>query len=413
MPNDGYGYNGGGAFPFPVQQPQAPQANRGGQGPDWGGNFSGNLNDMLAPYQQIAQRISSPYATMSPNSWLAQKHPQLAGTLDNAFLGMGMTPQAQGPEGFGGGVSRMFQGLIGAQQYRKTQALDSAMLPYKMAMGQLQATDVMSQINERNAMVPFRQAQENRYDAQSAMYYDKMAHADNPKAMAGPDMTDDKGHAWSRIFDPTTGRVRNFNSELGKYSDELPAGSQPTFANQAKNQHRAAAGGLLGEIMDMQDSTDPAVRAIGDKKYGEYITAGGAMAAARAGATQSVTQPVKDLYTFVRDERTNAFAGLPKPMNAEEFTSANLMDPKFFADNLAHPGQQYQAYIKQYQASRERLGTDLDKYQKSDAPKKNVSFSEYMKNRTMYDGTPSAIASPSTQQSKPSIIKYKADGTRE
>src|SRR5277367_707639 len=89
----------------------------------WNSDYSGQLNEMLAPYQKMSQTLASPYATMSPDSWLAQNHPMAAGMLDNAFLNAAMTPGPRGPEGVGGGIARTMQGLVGAQQYRRQQAL--------------------------------------------------------------------------------------------------------------------------------------------------------------------------------------------------------------------------------------------------------------------------------------------------
>lgn len=403
MQNDGYGYNGGGPFPFPVQQPQAPQASSAGQGPDWGGNFSRELNGMLAPYQQIAQRISSPYATMSPNSWLAQNHPQLAGTLDNAFLGMGMTPQAQGPEGFGGGVSRMMQGLVGAQQFRHTQAMDTAMLPYKMAMGQLQAADTMSQINERNAMLPFRQAQEKRYDAQSSMYYDRMAQGDRSKAMAGPDLIDDSGKSWSRIFDPVAGKVRNFNPELQKYSDELPTEQQPSFTKSEKQNRMSTPGGLMGEIVDMRMSSDPAIKARGDQMAKLYTGMQGTIAGQRAGATQDVTQPVKNLDSFLQNERAQAYKTLPAPAkNIVDFVFDYAGDPTWGPEIQKNAPNAMGKFNKVAAASRQKMDIDLSNYEKAARSKPNEPFAyqQYAQNPSQYDGTPSAIApSPSATPS--------------
>src|SRR6266403_3394097 len=120
---------------MPSNRLQAPQSQQGGYNQD----FSGQLNDMLAPYQQMAQKMQSPYATMSPNSWLARNHPQAAGMLDNAFLTMGSIPSPQGPEGVGGGISRMMQGLMGARQYRGQRRRQNRMRPSQMRMPQLQA----------------------------------------------------------------------------------------------------------------------------------------------------------------------------------------------------------------------------------------------------------------------------------
>src|ERR1700676_186734 len=142
-----------------------------------GQDFSGSLNDMLAPgsqyqqmlapYQQMAQKFTSPYATMNQNSWLAQNHPHLAGMLDNAFLTAGSTPSPQGPEGVGGGISRMMQGLMGGQQFQRQRMMQQAMMPYQMLSQSLQPMDIMSQIQERHGSAlraeAYNEAMVNRF----------------------------------------------------------------------------------------------------------------------------------------------------------------------------------------------------------------------------------------------------------
>jgi hypothetical protein len=373
------------------------QANTGGAyqtNSPWQNNFSGQLNDMLAPYnntigqyQQMAKQFQSPYMTMSPNSWLARNHPQVAGVLDNAFLTGAMTPEAQGPEGAGGGISRMMQGLMGGTQARRQQMIQSTMLPYQMAGAQLGAMDVASQIGERRAMVPFRMAQERMYDARSNMYYDKMAQGDRPKSLAGPDLTDDKGGTWSRVFDPVSGSTRLYNPVMQKHADELPEGQQPSFTKEQRSQRISAPGGLLGETYDMMESADPAIRAQGQKLHAQYIQDQSAMAGAKAGAVQGVTEPPKDLKTFVAQERQSAYGGLPKLMNQNEFQQANFTDKDYWAKELKNPGSSYQAYVKSQQATRQQLETDLSKYEKSDAPRKGVSYPEYLQDRSKWDGS--------------------------
>lgn len=354
-----------------------------------------DFNQMLAPYQQMAQQVSSPYATMQPNSWLAQKHPQLAGVLDNVFLTGAMTPGPQGPEGVGGGISRMMQGLMGANQFRRNQTIENSMLPYKMAMGQLQAQDVMSQIKEREANVPFKQAEQRRYDAQADLYNKKVVEADNSRYVPGGLKTDDKGNEWQEIFSPVDGRTRMFSPTTQKYADTLGAGEQPTFANERKNQRMSTPGGLMGEIMDMRMSGDPAMKARGLQMSDMYTQMTSGLAAKRAGAEQEATQPAKDLNTFVQDERRAAYSGLIHPMNEADYFNAHMTDPGFLGQNMKNPGAPYQGYLKQKQAERTQLDVDLSKYTKSTAPSRGVSFNEYLQNRAQYDGTPSAIA-PST-----------------
>ena len=62
---------------------------------------------------------SQPDIRQSPffSNLFMQNHPALGGMLNNALLSAAMTPEARGPEGVGGGISRALQGVIGAPQY--------------------------------------------------------------------------------------------------------------------------------------------------------------------------------------------------------------------------------------------------------------------------------------------------------
>jgi hypothetical protein len=44
-------------------------------------------------------------------------HPALGGMLNNALVSAALTPEARGPEGVGGGISRALQGVLGVQPY--------------------------------------------------------------------------------------------------------------------------------------------------------------------------------------------------------------------------------------------------------------------------------------------------------
>jgi hypothetical protein len=381
----------------------------GNTGGAWGQDFSGQLNNMLAPYQQMAQRMNpqvaqqlqNPYATMKPNGWLQQNHPQIAGVLDNAFLTMGMTPAAQGPEGAGGGIARTMQGLIGAQQYNRQRMMQSAMLPYQMAQQGLGALDTISQIGERQAMVPFRQAQERRYDAQSDMYYNRMAQGDRSKALTGPPQVDDKGQSWDRTFDPISGTTRLYSPTLQKHADELPADQQPAFTKEERNQRMSTPGGLLGEVYSMMDSPDPAVRTQGALLHQRYINDQAQIAGGRAGAVQTVTQPQKDTDTFVKNERATALAGLSPTMNARDWQQANITNPNTYKDGA------YDKYVKTQSALKQQTMTDLDKYEKSSAPRQGINFQAYMQNREQYDGSAPNPAPPTTPSAneKPVVNK--------
>jgi hypothetical protein len=387
----------------------------------WNNNFSGQLNDMLAPYQQMAQRFQSPYMTMSPNSWLARNHPQVAGVLDNAFLSGAMTPGPQGPEGVGGGVSRMMQGLMGGTQARRQQQIQNAMLPMQMAGPGLQMMDTMSQINERNAMVPFRMAQEKYMQSRDENYQSMIAGRDRQKALAGPDLTDDKGGTWSRVFDPMSGATRLYNPVLQKHADELPAGQQPTFADEKRQTTRSG----MTQLERMVDSEDAANVAMGkppltpQQRNARMVEYSNQMAGGRAGAVLAVTDPPKDLKTFVAGERTAAYGNLPKPMTSNAFQTSMIdqsaaQDPaaqKDVASYWKNPQATYEKYLKGMQGQRQQLDKDFAEYQSGSAPRKSISFSAFQdmtpEEKTKYGGSaPNPAPSPSSPTSnKPAVNK--------
>lgn len=353
--------------------------------PSWGGDFSGSLNDILAPYQRMAQQVASPYATMRPDSWLAQNHPKVAGVLDNAFLTAGMTPEAHGPEGVGGGISRMMQGLMGAQQFKRQNMMQGAMLPYQMAMGQLQARDTLSQIHEREAMSPY-------YKARSDWYENRMTQGDRDKFVPGGLKTDDKGNEWQEIFDPVAGKTRLFDPVSQKHADELPVGQVPTFENERKNQRRAASGGLVGEIIDQRMSSDPAVRARGQQMAALWsqmqAQEQGAVAGARTYADQTAPHPYTDTKEFIKNEREAAYGTVPKVQDANEYKTNHFLDADYWKD----PDASYNNYIKGIQAMKQQMDVSLGKYEKSSAPSKGLTFQDYMKNPLLYDGSAPAAA---------------------
>ena len=367
----------------------------GNTGGTWGNDYSGRLNDMLAPYQQMMGRVNSPYATMGANGWLQQNHPQVAGVLDNAFLNIGMTPQATGPEGFGGGLTRAMQGMIGGQQYNRQRMIQGAMLPYQMVQQQLGAMDTMSQINERNVMVPFRQAQERYMNSRDENYQSMIAARDKAKSFGRP-LTDDKGNNWQEVIDPS-GKLSYVDPNTGKSSQEL--GVTPSFNNEQRNQRMSQPGGLLGETYNMMNSPDVATRLKGQALHAQYLQDQSLIAGGRASAVQNATQPVKDIETMVKNERAATLAGLPKIQGANEWQMANMTNPDTYK-----PGA-YDKYVKQQTGQRQQTMVDLDKYEKSSAPKQGVNFQQYMQQRDQYDGSAPSPA-PSTVPNSDSGSKW-------
>lgn len=348
-------------------------------------DYSQHFNEMLAPYQAMAGQMNSPYATMSPNSWLARNHPRLAGILDSPFLTAAMTPGPEGPEGAGGGISRTFQGLMGAQQYRREQILRSAMLPYQMLMPQLQARDIMAQTAQREAEAPY-------YLSRGERYLSQMEQADRPRLAPGGLKVDDRGQEWQEIFDPLNPKqpTRWYNPVSKQYADELKGEDQPTFAKQQRAQ-RQATGGFVGDLVQRLSSADPAIRAEAEKDKANYLSVMGGTAGARTAGEQEAPHPYSEQKEFLQNEARYAYGTLPKTMSPYEFQTQHALNPKYW-DN---PEKSYQDYLDQQKVEKQKMDQNLATYRSSGAWKRGASFQEYMAHPEKYDGTaPTTTPSP-------------------
>jgi hypothetical protein len=340
-------------------------------------NFEDRLNDMLAPLQQTAAQYSSPYATMRPDSWLAQNHPRAAGILDNAFLTAGMVPSPQGPEGVGGGISRTMQGLMGGQQYRREQMLRTAMLPYQMLQPRLQAMDVMSQTAQREAEVPYYLNRASSYEAN----WMKSQEA----KLAGTAKVDDTGQEWQGSFDPRTGKTRYQNTGTQQFEDELPLEQRPSFSNLERQKRLAAGGGIEGELFHMLIAPKGSPEQIEGRRR-EGIWAG--LEAQKAGAhtvgTETAPHPYTDTKTFIAEEEKVAMSSPKlKALSFHEWDDQELMTPGHFSNR----SKGYSDYLDQTEMLRAQKRHNLVQWKDSNAPKQGVGFEEYMLNPERYDGS--------------------------
>ena len=246
-------------------------------------DYSGQLDEMLAPYQKMVQQTQNPYATMSQNSWLARNHPRMAGILDNAFLTAGMTPEARGPEGVGGGISRTFQGLMGARQFRHDQSLEASMLPYKMLQPRLQAEDTLAQIQERHGSVI-------RADSYMTGMNERERHNQQMEDI-GQQRTD----AYAQHID-----------DLQNKYDKDPIG---TLGSKGGTLERLA--GAQTPRIEGESDTDYATR-YGDTYLDLYARSQGLGAGARKGAEEATPHTYEDARILLINEQSSMKQSLPK-----------------------------------------------------------------------------------------------------
>jgi hypothetical protein len=378
-------------------QPQV-QSSPQGQ-PGQGGNFSGQLNDMLAPYQSLAKQVYNPYATMSQNSWLVRNHPQAAGMLDNAFLTMGMTPEAQGPEGVGGGISRAMQGLMGGQQFRRQQVLQSAMLPYEMAGRQLQMQDVASQINERNAMIPYRMAQEdymmkrgNAYEARAdeqARHNMRMEDEAANTAKTESALEDRYAKRVSGITDLSQAdpqQLESYMGAIGKFRALKQPSGLGSYEEQIENMRRHPGNA----------PEDMAIRQEGEQRWKDHLDVIGLAAGSRLRGEE----PTQTTKSFT-DSQQKIYEGMlpkAKPQGDWEVTKDNpyamyhsipgMENTLGYAAVQKQEQAAYADYKKKQEASNPQLGTLWGAYMQTPGGKiarqNGVPFTTFAQNPQQY-----------------------------
>jgi len=361
--------------------------------PTWDQDYTQQLGDMLSPYQSAIQKLQRPYPMLGGmGDRLAVNHPLLASGLNQGLMSVAMTPEPQGPEGAGGGVSRALQGVLGASQYQRQQAIMQAMLPYQMLQPKLQALDTIAQIGERQSEVPYRRAMEQRAMAQSDYYTKRAGALDQAKAVTGDKRVDDDGNVWHGIMDPDKG-YRYQNPVTQKYADELPADQQPSFENEKK---------ILSASRLNEDYTPSGIQrrlAQGDPKaqadWDRYVAGIQGIAGGHAAGAASVTSPIEKTKTFVADEQKNLFTDLPKQPEPDFY--------KWYAENAArnfkNTDEAYKAFTKEhndYFAEKSNRSTDFALWQRSGAPEQGIPFRSWRQQQQSNSRLPQGDTRPST-----------------
>ena len=363
------------------------------------GQSEEELQRLIAPYQQQMQQFQTPYAALGRglpapqlpgflqhipgigslsqniNERLQSAMPGINAHLDNAFLAAAMTPQAQGPEGVGGGISRTMQGLVGAQQYRLERAMKMAMMPYQMMMPRLQAQNLISQEQERRAMIPYYlgrgESYEKTYETQQRRADIEQQKANAPRAVGAP-YASDQGVMHQDVIDPTTGRVT-----------QQPVGQAPTspqtFLKRAKG--TTPAGSYEEQIENMRLSPDPAIKAEGERRWQDHMAALGTAAGTRTAATKAAEQPYMDkaaMIAYEKDPR-RLYDDLVNPRNPEMEKWVNTPGLETMPEV-----QKYIQSKKDYQSQVVKRDTDFGKYSSSTAPEQGIHFKEYQDNPDLY-----------------------------
>ena len=277
-----------------------------------------SIDDLIAPYQSVVDKIRSPYATMSANSWLARKHPLVAQLLDNAFLTAAETPSPRGPEGAGGGISRTFQGIMGAQQFRRQQMLEDLTLPYQLAMPRLQAEHTIAQIGQEQSYAD--------YLKKHGEYLDQMTDINQQKTDIARQRADQA--KYGKVMNDPEERFA-YNTVFKKYGvdsvDKLNLNQLQEaqgIYETAKRNTRMHTGSLTqGDIIAMQMSDDPAIKAKGEQAGKIWASMYGMAAGAKTAGSEEAPHPHADQAAFIQNERQKVYSKLSPVLNFKDWNS--------------------------------------------------------------------------------------------
>lgn len=337
-----------------------------------------NMDDQLAHFQQLTNRLISPYNIVGQNSWLAQNHPQAASILDRVGTTLALTPGPRGPEGVGGGISRTFEGLMGANQLERQKAFQAATLPYQLMMPQLQMQNLQSEIDYRNSEVPWRHSETALNNARADHYADMM-----DQGKVGTPQVDKAGQLW--IPRTTSRGVELYNAVTQQKADP---NNPPEFVGKLDRAQQEYGGGTVGRIIAMQQSDDPDTKQKGIDAARIFTGIQAASAGLKTGADQNAPHPQVTADKLVDSARQtlskDEFLDVSDEESKSLKRSSAVKDPldyltKGFASDMNEANKLYQSDISLRNTVYSRQRQQVESYISSDQAKKGVSFDEYKK----------------------------------
>jgi hypothetical protein len=338
-------------------------------------NYMDQYNAMLAPYQAAAQKFASPYAVFPPNSQFTAQHPLLARGIDRGILAASMVPAGPGPRSIGQGIAGVAQGLTGANEFYRQRALQAMMLPYQMMGPRLQQMDVMSQIGERSAMIPYYTKRAGYYDVMQDVMQQRQATAEQRADIAQQAQNTKEAHQnWLEGNDPKS----PFSGRSGDQTWKNVLTGNPRF----EGEDDATYAQRLDQIYQ-------------EKKIQVASALGGATTTAR----QKAEQPFKDLTDFYTQGERTAMAGLDKPLPPEQYYASHQFNLKM-EDELGGPGGQktdhYGDYVRDFAQKKAEQANLVQQWRSDPTVAKNrISFQDWQRLRS---GQPASQAAPQTQQ---------------
>jgi hypothetical protein len=342
-----------------------------------------NMPDFGA-IQSAIQAQQSPYVTMGAHGWLQDNHPKLAGVLDNAFLAAAMTPGPRGPEGAGGGISRTFEGLMGARQAHMQHDISQATLPLQLSQQQLGFQKGIMDLYKTGAEIQHYHDQGEYWKEQAQTNKDwregRLGQLGNS---TGNVIVDDKGEPWSQ------GKAGQGLVYAGN-NPNIDASYQPTFTKHGKSAQ--AANNLWSHIQTLTDpNAPPDAKAQAQQGISIYTGAQAAVAGGRKAATDKAGEPQQTANDFLKSEKDRVAASLGKRpseseqkdflqdyylkhMNDAGFDSSKVPSLESRQKDFDQKAAQTKTRLSRYVQSNDwRKGRQFDPDQYGDAPQTSLA----------------------------------------
>lgn len=321
--------------------------------------------------------------------------------LDNGMLAAAMVPEARGPEGVGGGISRALQGVLGAGQYRRQMALQSAMLPYQMMGPQVEMADKMAQIQQRQQLAQHYMAQDNFYNARQKHYEAQEDLAQQRIDNRAPnqqelEMKMAQGmHPAKDPRNPTPEEYGTWNSDIEQMRQrrDPSQGGAITPAKMVMNAYGPPSDGKQYSTKEWGEIAE---------SYGHFMTGmAGERATKVAANTQAAKEPQEQTDKFIASQKEGIYAGLKDPKNPDldlmNSMAGDKLDDKNDASGLLRA---YRKNTADYGTARAKRIDDFATYQVSDAAKNHIPFHQWRQNPNA-TGTPASSAPSSGKSALP------------
>jgi hypothetical protein len=306
------GSSGVGSNPTPSQSPSSGNAGFApssvASGPQ---DYQSRLQTIMAPYQAMASQYANTLPGFRPNSPFQANHPQVASFLSNLLVAEANTGTGRT---IGENIANVARGALAPAEMARQRQMQAAMMPFQMAMPQLQAEHEMASsdymMKHGNYFDQMEQVRQQQADEQ----FRHNNAMESAKAQAGKFVQGSDGALYRTESDGV------YNAVTGEKLNDNTVKLSPF-------QNARASGGTENERIWSQEDAERAAKGqpplTAQEKQNWLVSQHGAM----SGASDAATAPKKLDENYVTQEIANYKSDAPeKPMSENQFIEGKSKD---------------------------------------------------------------------------------------